>query len=491
MAVGRISGPLLKANLLRNGVDLAFETDLLYLDVNNSRIGVKTASPQYDLDVNGTTRSTDLITTGTSYIGDVRVSGNTITTVSNILNLTTVGSDKVTALKTLDIDDLRFDTNVISSTVSNSDIDIIPHGSGKVDVQGNLAVTGNIDITGNLVADGDITISGNVQIGDEATDTISITAGITSDLKPDATATYNLGTPSKKWNSVHASAAYIDDIVIDNNIIENTVSNADLELRTNGSGYIIVDDFLMKNNRIETATSDMVFNPGSGVVNVNATGSIRIPAGSTAERPTVPAVGMIRYNTTTSKFEGYDGNWIVLTGVYDLDADTYITAELTPGANDNTIRFYSNGNLIASITQTEFNVAKINVDSIQIDGNTISTTTANTDLNLIPNGTGGVQIDNFNISGSTINNTSSGAVSVLDPGTGYFQIAGTDAFIVPAGTGSQRHTSPVLGMTRWNTTDGRLEIYDGSAWDTVAGSSGAVSQTDAQNIALELVLSLG
>ena len=90
-----------------------------------------------------------------------------------------------------------------------------------------------------------------------------------------------------------------------------------------------------------------------------------------------------------------------------------------------------------------------------------------------------------------VNNTSSGAVSVLDPGTGYFQIAGTDAFIVPAGTGSQRHTSPVLGMTRWNTTDGRLEIYDGSAWDTVAGSSGAVSQTDAQNIALELVLSLG
>ena len=98
MAVGRISGPLLKANLLRNGVDLAFETDLLYLDVNNSRIGVKTASPQYDLDVNGTTRSTDLITTGTSYIGDVRVSGNTITTVSNILNLTTVGSVSYTHL---------------------------------------------------------------------------------------------------------------------------------------------------------------------------------------------------------------------------------------------------------------------------------------------------------------------------------------------------------------------------------------------------------
>ena len=53
MAVGRISGPLLKSNLIRNGIDLAFENDLLYLDVNNLRVGVKTSSPQYELDING------------------------------------------------------------------------------------------------------------------------------------------------------------------------------------------------------------------------------------------------------------------------------------------------------------------------------------------------------------------------------------------------------------------------------------------------------
>ena len=59
MAVGRISGPLLKSNLVRNGIDLAFETNLLYLDVNNSRLGVKTSTPQYELDVNGTTKTTN------------------------------------------------------------------------------------------------------------------------------------------------------------------------------------------------------------------------------------------------------------------------------------------------------------------------------------------------------------------------------------------------------------------------------------------------
>jgi len=60
MAIGRISGPLLKANLLREGVDLAFENDLLYLDVNNARVGINNATPQHDLDVSGTTKTTNL-----------------------------------------------------------------------------------------------------------------------------------------------------------------------------------------------------------------------------------------------------------------------------------------------------------------------------------------------------------------------------------------------------------------------------------------------
>ena len=47
--LGRISGPILKENLLREGVDIAFETDLLYIDVNNDRIGVRTNSPSSEI----------------------------------------------------------------------------------------------------------------------------------------------------------------------------------------------------------------------------------------------------------------------------------------------------------------------------------------------------------------------------------------------------------------------------------------------------------
>ena len=88
MAIGRISGPLLKSNLERNGIDLAFETDLLYLDVNNNRIGVNTASPVYDLDVNGTTRTTDLLVDNQADIGDLSIYGNTIESNLPTINFT-------------------------------------------------------------------------------------------------------------------------------------------------------------------------------------------------------------------------------------------------------------------------------------------------------------------------------------------------------------------------------------------------------------------
>ena len=90
MAVGRISGPLLKQNLLREGVDLAFETDLLYLDVNNQRIGINKTNPQYDLDINGTARVPNLEITNIAQIGDVVISGNTIRSESSVLSLGTM-----------------------------------------------------------------------------------------------------------------------------------------------------------------------------------------------------------------------------------------------------------------------------------------------------------------------------------------------------------------------------------------------------------------
>ena len=53
MAIGRISGPMLFSNLERQGIDLSVETDLLYIDVTNDRVGIRTSTPSAELTVNG------------------------------------------------------------------------------------------------------------------------------------------------------------------------------------------------------------------------------------------------------------------------------------------------------------------------------------------------------------------------------------------------------------------------------------------------------
>ena len=64
MAIGKISGVMLKDNLERQGVDLAFDGNLVYLDVTTRRLGVGTSSPQYGLDVPANVRISNLTVVG-------------------------------------------------------------------------------------------------------------------------------------------------------------------------------------------------------------------------------------------------------------------------------------------------------------------------------------------------------------------------------------------------------------------------------------------
>ena len=67
-------------------------------------------------------------------------------------------------------------------------------------------------------------------------------------------------------------------------------------------------------------------------LDISATDALRIPVGTTSERPATQQAGQIRYNTTTSQFEGYNqsSSWQGLGGVIDIDQDTKIIAETNP-----------------------------------------------------------------------------------------------------------------------------------------------------------------
>jgi len=350
MAIGRISGQLLKSNLLRAGENLAFETDLLYLDVVNSRIGIKTAAPTTDLDVNGHTRSTNITVDNQLNIGNLHFTGNTITSDSNTINFAAAAGEATVYHSRLQIDDLQLQGSTISTTVSNSSIEIDPNGSGTVNIIANTNITGNLVVTGNVNATGNVVIGGNIQIGDALTDNIVINASIRSDLVPETDNTYDLGSPTFRWRSIY------------------------------------VNEFFT----------------------------------------------------------------------------------------------------------TALNVPTLDVGNLMFRDNEITTTTGQ-DLYIDGNGAGGVRLGNFRIVDNVITNVVSDAISqIVQTGTGYFKIQGTNGFVPPSGNDAQRPSAyAVLGMTRYNTFSKALEIWDGLTWASPAGSSGAVSETTANDISASFAIMLG
>jgi len=87
---------------------------------------------------------------------------------------------------------------------------------------------------------------------------------------------------------------------------------------------------------------------------IDGTNSIQIPVGTTAQRDNVgtAVTGQIRYNKTTSSFEGFGtGNsWGSLGGIKDVDQDTYITAETEAGSDEDTLTFFTAGTTKVVIT---------------------------------------------------------------------------------------------------------------------------------------------
>ena len=98
------------------------------------------------------------------------------------------------------------------------------------------------------------------------------------------------------------------------------------------------DNFTVGGNLSVTGTATI-----TGDTTINSTGAIKVPVGTTAQRPTA-ATGKIRYNSTTASYEGYDGSgWAPLGGgatgaggdtVFNLNSPTVTTSYSFP-ANKN------------------------------------------------------------------------------------------------------------------------------------------------------------
>lgn len=321
MAVGRVSGPLLKSNLVRDGVDLAFETDLLYLDVVNARVGINNSNPQFPLDVRGVIRTTDMTVTDRLDAGPISFFGNTIQYNQDAIFVSASGNDAVLYHTKLIIDDLQITGNTISTEVSNSNLELRANGTGKINLQTNTQINGDLAVTGDVTADGNVIIGGNIIIGDSITDSIVINAGIASNLIPDTDNTYDLGSALFKWKTIFVNELYVETLALTTlsvgnlTFAGNTITSdpgTDITLTSSGlTNSVNFGDFAVTGSNILNVVPNAVStfnNTGSGYTKFSGTNGLVIPTGSSGDRPDSYAeIGMMRYNTTNKAVEVWSG----------------------------------------------------------------------------------------------------------------------------------------------------------------------------------------
>jgi len=69
-------------------------------------------------------------------------------------------------------------------------------------LDGTHQFTGEVTFQSNVNINGDLTLDGNITIGDQTSDTLTITAGLDSNLIPDSTNTYDIGSSLKGWRNL-------------------------------------------------------------------------------------------------------------------------------------------------------------------------------------------------------------------------------------------------------------------------------------------------
>lgn len=366
-------------------------------------------------------------------------------------------TDSNNKIDVLNVDNLRLDANSLTSTDTNGDVTIDPNGTGNINLTGPVVQTGASTITGAITQ-----TTGNVSYTTGAGGNITLDASATGTLTLVGALSLNGGIVST-GNSSMTGLLDVDNLRLDGNTLSSTDTNGNINFAPNGTGETIV----------------------------NSTTSLKIPVGTTGQRPT-QATGQIRFNSTDGRFEGYDGNaWAGLGGLIDVDQDTFIRAETAPLSDNDDLEFFTGGTKRATMSTTGmiFDDATMTFQAgkIKIDDDTISSTSGGV-ITIDPNpagSAGSVVIEgNLTVNGTqtTVNSTT---VTIDDP---VFTLAGDTAPSTNDGLDKGIEfrwydTSAKLGFFGYDLSDNRFKMIE-DATESAGTYSGTVSNVQFGNAKL-------
>jgi hypothetical protein len=420
--LGKVAGPMLKDNLLRNGTDLIIDTDLVYFDVANRRVGIYTTMPGNTLSVNGSVLASNVYINNNqitsvngnlflnSATGNINVNGLRVTNVSmpvelyDATNKLYVDTAIATAEPNLTISDGTHIDNVginyqtltffgntaqMNVWVSNNQVTygFIPNPT----VYGNLTVNGNTN--SNLVG----LILTNSQPYLNNLDTVSVNSvNVSGNLKANAVEAWQIGntntilegtiaTVSSSQPNITSTGTLVSLNVAGNitsaNLITGNInssyiiSNANISAQNLNIASSIVSTNVNANvytNYITgQATNGNIFltPTGIGIVNITGNTALQVPSGNNGEYPTFTTPGMIRWNTSYNYLEVYTGTTWEAVG---LEGTTVVTSDTFTG-DGSQVNFTLTQNNTTQGTLVSINgVLQIPTTSYTVTGNVLT-----------------------------------------------------------------------------------------------------------------------
>ena len=250
MAIGRISGQVLKSNLYREDVDISFsnfpgDTPLLYFNVADNKLGVNTDTPTTELEISGTTTTTNLVST-LSNLGDVEIQNNLVKSTSGNLQFepATVADKLNLNSNTTVTQDLTVDKTVFTKILDVAGgISLFAQG-GLNPGSYSMASFDGISRTPSIAEDGDVLLTTDTSnfVIQPAPGTVF---GVEGDMRIDGSLTLEENTDLNFVNNagdtvlsingetglLEPEELIVDDIYIHDNVIETLSEGTDLVLR--------------------------------------------------------------------------------------------------------------------------------------------------------------------------------------------------------------------------------------------------------------------
>ncbi len=222
--------------------------------------------------------------------GIVRIIPNT-TVVGTLTtaDITTVGTQTITGQ--LDVDGVRTKDNTITTNATNSNLELSANGSGVVDVQ-NLMTTIGQTVTGNVAITGRADVD-NVRIDSNTISTTDSNGGLI--LSPNGTGAITLdsGTVSVPGVMSIASAMISNTLFMATaSKIQANVTNEDVVIESNGTGSVVLDLVSITDNKITTHVSNadlQLDTDGTGFIDIRTDTQATVgSAGSASALPGQP-----------------------------------------------------------------------------------------------------------------------------------------------------------------------------------------------------------